>query len=95
MQNDLFTVKLLINKHFQVVLFLVDVNGYIDTGAFNFNWDGPGVVLVFKEQSEFLVDFAKLQRNKVKLDFGARVAIDFSGSLKGDCGQELVKFKLG
>jgi hypothetical protein len=53
-----------------VVLFLGNVDRYVNTTTFHFDWNGLGVVLVLKEEREFLMDSGQLQRHKRKLDFG-------------------------
>lgn len=52
MQDDLFTIELLVDKHVQVVLFLLYVDWYINTSAVDRDWDRLRVVLVLKEESE-------------------------------------------
>lgn len=70
MQNDLLSVQLLVNQNLQIILFLVHINGHINTVTFNFNRDRFGVVLVLQKQSELLVNVAKFERDERELDFG-------------------------
>ena len=70
MQYNLLTVELVVDKHLHVVLFLGNVDRYVNTTTFHFDWNRLGVVLVLKEEREFLMDSGQLQRHKRKLDFG-------------------------
>ena len=91
MQDDLLAVELLIDKHIQIVLFLLNVDGDIDACAIDRDMDRLGVVLVLEEQSELLGDFSELHRDKSELDFSAAVTVDFSRAFEADLGKELIK----
>ena len=45
-KNDFFSVELLIDKHIQIVFFLLDVDRHIDASALNSDWDRFSVVLI-------------------------------------------------
>lgn len=58
MENNLFTVELIVNQYLHIVFFLLNINWYINTITSNFDWYGPGIILIFKKQSKFLVDLS-------------------------------------
>lgn len=94
MQDDLLSVKLLINEDLQVVLLLVNVDWHVNARALNFNWDRLRIVLILEEQSEALINVAKLQRDEGELDFSAWVALNLSCALERHSRKETVEFKL-
>ena len=91
MQDDLFTIELLVDKHVQVVLFLLYVDWYINTSAVDRDWDRLRVVLVLKEESEPLWDFGELHWDESKLDLGAAVTVNLSRAFEADLGQKLIE----
>ena len=90
-EDDLLSVKLFIDQNVQVVLFFFDINRHVDAGTSNSDRDGLGVVLVLKEESEFLRDISELHRDECELDFGAAVTVNLGRSLETDLSQEFVK----
>ena len=71
MQHDLLAVKLVVDKHLHVVLFLRYVNRYDYTATFYFDHYRLGVVLILKKERELLRDGGQLDGHERELDFCA------------------------
>ena len=91
MQDDLFSVELLINEHIQVVLLLLDVNGHINARTSYCNRDWLRVVLILEEKCESLRHYGQLHRYESELDLGATVTVNFCRAFETDLGEELVE----
>ena len=90
-KNDFFSVELLIDKHIQVILFLLDVNGHINARTSDCNRDRLRVVLVLEEECESLRHLSQLHRYESELDFRATVTVNLCCALEADLGEELVE----
>ena len=90
-KDDLLSVKLLIDKHIQIILILLNINGNVDTVTSHRYGDWLCIILVLKKQSEILFNSSKLIWNKGHLYLGLRVSFDLSGSLELDLREELLK----
>lgn len=89
MQDNTLAIELLVNQNVQVIFEMLDVDGDVDALALKLDGDWVAVVLVFKEQCEFLVDAGKLVRYKCETEFQLAVAIDFNCSFELNLRQEL------
>lgn len=94
MQNYFFTIELVVNEYLHVVLLLGNINRNVNTTTFDFDRNGLGVVLVFKEKRELLIDAGQLDRHERKLDFGAGITINLRRPFEGYCGKELFEDQL-
>ena len=90
-QYDFFSVELLVDKHIEIVLLFLNVDGYIDTSALHRDRNRFGEVLILQEERELLRHFSELHRNKGELDLGAAVTVDFCRALETDLGEELLE----
>jgi len=90
-KDDLLSVKLLIDKHIQIILILLNINGNVDAVTSHRYRDWLCIILVLKKQSEILFNSSKLIWNKGHLYLGLRVSFDLSGSLELDLREELLK----
>ena len=91
MQDDFLSVELLIDKHVQVVLLLLNVDGHIDACTSDCNRDWLCVVLVLEEKCESLRHLSQLHRYESELDLRATVTVNLCCALEADLGEELVK----
>ena len=91
MQDDFLSVELLIDKHIQVVLFLLDVNGHINARTSDCNRDRLRVVLVLEEECESLRHLSQLHRYESELDLRATVTVNLCCALEADLGEELIE----
>ena len=71
MQYDFLAVKLVVDKHLHVVLFLGYVDRYVHTATFYFDHYRLGVVLILKKERELLRDGGQLDGHERELDFCA------------------------
>lgn len=91
-QDDLLSVKLLIDKDVQIVFFFLNINGNVDTETPNRYRNWLCIILVLEKQSEILLNCSKFIRNKGHLYLGLRVSFNRSGSFELNLREELLKF---
>ena len=91
MQDDFLSVELFIDKHIQVVLFLLDVDRHIYASTSDCNRDWLCVVLVFEEKCESLGHLSQFHRYESELDLSATVTVNLCCAFEADLGEELVK----
>ena len=82
MKDNPLSVKLVIDDNIEVVLFLCNINWDVHAGTANRDRNWLGIVLVFKEYCEFLVDGSKLIWYKYELDFLFGISIDICCSFE-------------
>ena len=78
MQDNFLSVGLFVDKHIQIVFFILHIDRDIDTGATNSDRNGFCVILIFKEEGEVLCHCCQFQGHKCKLNLGCGVTVDFS-----------------
>ena len=91
MQDDLFSVELLVNHHIHIVSFFFNVNRHIHTFTSQVQRNRLRVVLILKEQSQVLIDFGQLGWHERELNLSVRVTIDFGDSLEAYGRNEFVE----
>ena len=84
MQNNLLSVRLLVDEHIQVILLILDVDRNIDACSTNSDGNRLGVVLIFEEESKVLRHCCQFQGHKCELNLGWRVTVNFSCAFERD-----------
>ena len=86
-------VKLLVDKHIQVVFFFFHVDRDVDALSTNLDRNRVAVVLVLEVQSKVLLNPIELVGDEGKLNLGVAVTSDFGGALELDLSEELFQLK--
>ena len=86
MQDDLFTIKLLVHHHVHVVLFLFNVNRHVNALSFDCNRNRSSVVLILEKKSEILINLIYFVGRERKLNLDARVTFYLNATLELNLG---------
>jgi hypothetical protein len=88
-KNNSLPVELLIDEDIEVVFFLLNIDWDVNTHSFHREWNRFSVVLVLKENSEFLEATCQLIWDEGKLNLSLRVSLNFRRSLELYLGEKL------
>ena len=90
MEHHLLAVGVVVHKDFEVVLELLDINGHIHAHSENGYFDGLGVLLLLKKESELLVIATDVSGLEGHSDGGVGVAVDLAFHAKRKLLQEII-----
>ena len=93
-QNNFLSVKLIVDHNIHIVFFLLNIDMNIDAISHNLERDWLRIVLIFEKQSERLIYLCQFGRDKSKLNFCVRIALNFSHPFKTHSRYKLVENNL-
>jgi len=90
-QDNLFTVELVIYHNIHIVFFLRYIYGHVHALTEHFDGNGLAVVLIIEEQREFLPDLSQLIRYECERYLHGGVPVDVICALELNLSEKLLE----